>query len=100
MSEPRGRDTDLDLFLDFDLLILAAPPAQYAAYAAQIRTEYQHVPEALFCTGRAAVLASLGDVPAIFRTPAIRAAYETQARANLERESAELQKRAAALARL
>jgi predicted metal-dependent HD superfamily phosphohydrolase len=79
-------DTDGELLCDADLAVLARPPAEYDAYAAAVRREYAHVPDELFRVGRAAVLQSLLDLPALFRRPALAARWEGPARANLERE--------------
>ena len=62
------------------------PPARYAAYAAAIRAEYAWVEEARYRSGRAAVLRSFLDRPAVYRTPALHAAWETTARINLAAE--------------
>ncbi len=79
-------DADAWLFLDLDLSVLAQPPARYAAYAAAIRAEYAWVEEARYRSGRAAVLRSFLDRPAVYRTPALHAAWETTARINLAAE--------------
>lgn len=79
-------DTDGALLCDADLAVLARPPAEYDAYAAAVRREYAHVPDELFRAGRAAVLRSLLDLPALYRRPALAARWEAAARANLERE--------------
>jgi predicted metal-dependent HD superfamily phosphohydrolase len=51
-------DNDLKLFIDMDMSILGVEPDQYEKYARQIRQEYQHVPQADYCRGRATVLES------------------------------------------
>jgi predicted metal-dependent HD superfamily phosphohydrolase len=79
-------DGDGELLCDADLAVLARPPAEYDAYAAAVRREYAHVPDELFRAGRAAVLRSLLDLPALYRRPALAARWEDAARANLERE--------------
>jgi len=71
---------------DADLAILAADPGRYAAYAADVRREYAHVPEPHFRSGRAAVLRDLLARPALFHTPSARRHWERAARANVERE--------------
>lgn len=62
----------------------------YDGYAAAIRAEYAHVPEADFRTGRARVLDGLLALPALFRLPPLAARWEAPARANLRRELASL----------
>lgn len=79
-------DGDGELLCDADLAVLARPPAEYDTYAAAVRREYAHVPDELFRAGRAAVLQSLLDLPALYRRPALAERWEAPARANLERE--------------
>ncbi|RKN39079.1 metal-dependent phosphohydrolase [Micromonospora endolithica] len=85
-------ETDVDgaLLCDADLAVLAAPPPAYDRYAAAIRREYAHVPEAAFRAGRADVLRRLLALPALYRLPQPSRTWETAARANLSRELATL----------
>lgn len=83
-------DEDARLFLDLDLSILGQPPQVYAAYSAAIRAEYVHVDEASYRAGRRRVLQSFLARPAIYQTARWRAAWEPQARANIEQELAAL----------
>ncbi|MEV4723248.1 HD domain-containing protein [Micromonospora humida] len=83
-------DRDGALLCDADLAVLATPPEVYDGYAAAIRAEYAHVPEADFRTGRARVLDGLLALPALFRLPPLAARWEEPARANLRRELASL----------
>jgi predicted metal-dependent HD superfamily phosphohydrolase len=83
-------DPDGALLCDADLAVLAAPPADYDRYAAAIRREYAHVPEPAFRAGRAAVLAGLLTLPALFRLPPLAARWEEPARDNVRRELAAL----------
>ncbi|WKU02676.1 metal-dependent phosphohydrolase [Micromonospora sp. HUAS LYJ1] len=83
-------DRDGALLCDADLAVLATPPEVYDGYAAAIRAEYAHVPEADFRTGRARVLDGLLALPALFRLPPLAARWEAPARANLRRELASL----------
>eukprot|EP01032_Pedospumella_encystans_P019931 gene19931-22656_t len=103
-------DNDLKLFIDMDMSILGVHPAQYAIYAQQIRQEYEFVPEADYCRGRAAVLESFlqpstvedaqpqttntteslsarGNKKYIYATELCRSMWEDQARSNLAWES-------------
>ena len=84
--DPAPKDADGAVLCDADLAILAAPPGIYAAYAAAVREEYSFVPDDAFRTGRAAVLRSLLDLPAIFRI----ADLEAPARANIHSELEQL----------
>lgn len=88
---PGSRDPEGELLCDADLQILAASPAEYAAYTAAIREEYAAVPEAVFVAGRLEIMAPLveGD---IYRTTKGRALTDA-ARANVSAECAELRER-------
>ena len=90
---PAG-DTDLgaDILLDADLAILGAEPADYRAYVTGVRAEYAHVDDDAWRVGRAAVLRSFLERPAIYRTTSMQAARERRARANLSAELADLQR--------
>lgn len=79
-------DTDTQLFLDLDLSVLGAAPPVYDTYRDAIRAEFDWVPEAAYRAGRAKVLRSFLDRPAIYRTPALAALWEVTARANVQRE--------------
>jgi predicted metal-dependent HD superfamily phosphohydrolase len=83
-------DTDLALLLDLDLSVLAAAPSDYDAYAAAIRHEYAHVPGLLYRPGRRRVLQKFLDADQLYLTPALQAAWEHRARANLVREIKQL----------
>lgn len=76
----------LHLFLDCDLLILAAKPRAYRTYVEAVEYEYSHLPRATFNQGRAAFLAAFLKHPKLFHTEAVAAAHEAQARSNLSRE--------------
>lgn len=77
-------------FLDADLSILGADPETYQRYAADVRVEYQHVPDADFRTGRAKILRSFLTRDTLFFTAPGQALWETSARENLAREIATL----------
>ena len=79
-------DADAWLFLDLDLSVLAQTPERYQAYAEAVRAEYAWVDDARYRAGRTAVLRSFIERDAIYRTPALRAAWEAPARANLAAE--------------
>ncbi|WUS98393.1 hypothetical protein OHA46_17740 [Streptomyces sp. NBC_00708] len=81
--DPAAGDTNGEVLCDADLAILAAPPKEYAQYAAQVREEYGFVPEEAFREGRAAVLRQLLGLPRLFRTPYGTAEWEPRARQNL-----------------
>ena len=75
--------------VDADLAILAAPPAQYKAYAQAIREEYSWVADEAYRVGRTAVLQRFLARPHIFHTPPLQK-KEALARANLKRELSKL----------
>ena len=79
-------DSDAWLFLDLDLSVLARRADRYDAYGAAIRAEYGWVADAAYREGRAKVLASFMQRSAIYRTPALHAAWEARARINVGRE--------------
>lgn len=82
--------SDLAHFLDLDLSILAADAPAYAAYAAAIRREYAIYPDDAYRAGRAKVLRSFLQRPALYCSAHFRALWEQRARANLTREIADL----------
>jgi predicted metal-dependent HD superfamily phosphohydrolase len=84
--DPAEGDHNGAVLCDADLAILAAPPDGYAAYAAAVREEYAAVPDEVFREGRADVLRSLLELPALFRTASGRERWEEAARHNLRTE--------------
>ncbi|MFJ1544985.1 hypothetical protein [Streptomyces sp. NPDC088246] len=81
--DPADGDTNGEVLCDADLAVLAAPPKEYAAYAAQVREEYGFVPDDAFREGRAAVLRQLLGLPRLFHTPHGVTRWEPRARQNL-----------------
>lgn len=79
------------ILISIDLSILAADPARYDAYAAAIRKEFAHVPDAAYRTGRSDVLRRFAARPVIFPDAAFARAYDQKARDNLAREVAMLE---------
>jgi predicted metal-dependent HD superfamily phosphohydrolase len=78
------------ILISIDLTILGAEPARYDAYAAAIRQEFIHVPEADYRAGRARVLGHFAAKPVIFPDATFAATYDQKARDNLARELASL----------
>ncbi|MFL5521404.1 MAG: N-methyl-D-aspartate receptor NMDAR2C subunit [Gemmatimonadales bacterium] len=74
---------DAAVVADVDLAILGASPEVFERYESAIRAEYAGVPEVAFRVGRARVLRSFLDRPAIFTTMVMHEALERRARANL-----------------
>ena len=81
-----GADEAMRLFLDLDLLVLAAPSATYLRYAAAIRKEYGWVPIAAYQEGRTRVLRHFLDRPKIYFSEGIAERFDNQARNNMEAE--------------
>ena len=81
---------DCALFLDMDLAILGSPEADFDAYEAAVRREYDWVTEPQWRQGRRAVLAGFLARPAIYATPRFQASHEAAARRNLTRAIARL----------
>lgn len=86
--DPVPGDRNGALLADADLAILASSATDYRAYVRAVRAEYAHVPNDAFNVGRAAVLRSLLDLPALFRIPALAARWEEAARRNVSAELA------------
>lgn len=87
---PADDDANGAALCDADLAILASPGDRYAEYVADVRREYAHVPDEAFRAGRAAVLRDLHAKPHLFHTAYARERWEAAARANLDRELADL----------
>lgn len=82
-------DVDAALIIDIDLATLGADPATYDRYAAAVREEHAHVPDDRYRVGRSAVLTSFLARERIF-VSSVAETLEALARANLERELANL----------
>lgn len=78
---PQGRDAQL--LVDIDLAILGASRERFDEYEAQVRREYSWVPEDLFRTKRAEVLARFLQRKPLYHTPALRNLFEARAIDNL-----------------
>ncbi len=85
-SDDVGGDTAV--LLDADLAILGADPAAYSAYATGVRSEYRHLDDDEWRTGRVHLLTGFLQRPSIYRTPTGRGLWEQRARANIEAELA------------
>ena len=90
--EGRAESRDAAIVVDVDLSILGKPRGNFDEYERAIRREYEHVPDADFAAGRARVLRSFLDRPTIYQSPPFRALYEKQARENLQRSLARLER--------
>ena len=87
--------SDTAMLLDADLAILGAEPGAYQAYVNGVRSEYAHVDDEQWRTGRSLVLQHFLDRPRLFTTDYMYAAAEHRARANIEAELAALSHRSA-----
>ncbi|HEV2640300.1 MAG TPA: metal-dependent phosphohydrolase [Actinocrinis sp.] len=83
---PDTRHVNGQILCDADLAILGADPDDYLRYCAQVREEYRVYPDDQFRPGRTAVLRTILDRPAIFRTGAGRDLFEDAARRNIKAE--------------
>jgi predicted metal-dependent HD superfamily phosphohydrolase len=83
---------DEQLLVDIDLSILGAEERRFNEYEQQIREEYAHVPEAVFCIKRRAILQGFVDRPRIYLTEPFFSLCEQAARGNLQRSTALLER--------
>ena len=74
------------LLVSIDLAVLGSDPEDYRAYAAAVRREYSHLPDAAWRSGRSDVLRHLLASDPLFPDPRFRAAFERQARQNMAEE--------------
>ena len=81
---------DCRMFLDMDMSILGAAPADYRAYADNIRKEYAAIDDALFLPGRKQLLEGFLQRDRLFLTDEFHDRLEAQARANIADEIARL----------
>lgn len=77
-------------FQDADLWILSADRSRFDDYCVQVRTEYAHVEEQTYRTGRSAILFPLLDRPSVYGSAHARSEWEGRARMNLRRELSRL----------
>lgn len=83
-------DVDTAILLDADLAVLGAEPAAYAAYVQGVRSEYRHVDDEAWRSGRAGVLQQFLHRDPIYLTATAHDRWESRARANLTAELATL----------
>jgi len=89
--QPKDSTTvDDQLMIDFDLEILSRDWETYKIYCQQIRKEYWMYPGPLFRKGRKKAMQHFLERPTIYQSSFYQQAKEAQARANIEREIAEL----------
>lgn len=78
------------LMVSIDLAVLGAPACDYDRYVAEVRAEFAHLPEDAWRLRRRALLQRFLHAAVIFPDPVLRRRLEAQARANLGRELASL----------
>ena len=87
---PAGYEpTDIQLFLDADMAILAADSVRYRRYLRGVRSEYSHFDDEAFRTGRTTFLRSILGRERIFLSEEAFKLWEEPARANLRAELSE-----------
>ena len=81
--------TDIELFLDADMAILAADSARYRRYLRGVRSEYSHFDDEAFRTGRTTFLRSVLGRERIFLSKQALTLWAEPAQANLRAELSE-----------
>jgi predicted metal-dependent HD superfamily phosphohydrolase len=82
--------TDAALLVDIDLAILGQPPEAFALYEAQIRREFNWVPNETFATKRAEILLRFLARPRIYTSQLFFDRFEATARINLQQSIQQL----------
>jgi predicted metal-dependent HD superfamily phosphohydrolase len=85
-----ARELDAQLVCDIDLSILGRERAEFDEFERRIRQEYAWVPDLVYRSSRAELLAGFLRRRWIYQTNYFRDQYEVSARANLERVIGEL----------
>lgn len=89
-SHERATDSDTNFLIDADMAVLGKNPDIYQEYRGNVRKEYSIYPDFVYNSGRAKVLQHFLKSESIFKTDFFRDMYETQARANIAAEIADL----------
>ena len=76
---------DQKLIVDLDLAILGKSAEEFDAYEANIRKEYNDIPEDQFRKGRSDILETFLNKPAIYYTDYFMNKYQLTAVVNLRR---------------
>ncbi len=82
---PAELDHDAALFVDCDMAILGAPPAEFDAYDAAIAEEYSAVPALIYRFNRRRFLKHLLEADRVYFSDLFHARFDAAARANLRR---------------
>ena len=81
--EAAPSDADEMLLLDVDLSILGAERSRFEQYEAQIRAEYEWVPEGAYRGARSKILGEFLARPELYHTEFFHRSLEARARENL-----------------
>jgi predicted metal-dependent HD superfamily phosphohydrolase len=84
--DPAEGDRAGQLLCDADLAVLGGSESEYQGYAAAVREEYAHIPDAAFIEGRRSVLTQLIALDPLFRTATGRQRWADRALRNLRHE--------------
>jgi predicted metal-dependent HD superfamily phosphohydrolase len=84
--DPAEGDRAGQLLCDADLAVLGGPEPEYRRYAAAVRDEYAHIPDAAFIDGRRSVLTQLIALHPLFRTATGWQRWGDRALRNLQHE--------------
>lgn len=90
-DKPPGTDV-AKWVLDLDLSVFSAPKKAFDEYEKNVRKEYAFVEDPLWIAGRMKVLQSFLDREWIYSTPLYRRLHEGEARENIKRSLARLEK--------
>ena len=85
-ENPTQTDFEQQLMQDLDLLILGSDIAEYDAYVAKIRTQYNEYPDTIFNSNRIKILNIFLNRLHIYNLAYFRDKYEEKARNNLKQE--------------
>lgn len=88
-----SKDSDLRLFIDFDMSILGSSRDLYFEYARKIRKEYVHIEFITYCEKRAGFLRKVLSEEDTIYSSAEYEMYEQPARENIKAECEKLEKR-------
>lgn len=89
--QPDSGDIAGQLLCDADLEVLGRSTGAYRRYAAAVREEYSHVPDAAFAHGRSVILRALLDAGFLYSGEQARVLWEAKARENLKAELHDLE---------
>eukprot|EP00397_Hematodinium_sp_SG-2012_P050066 GEMP01058016.1.p1 GENE.GEMP01058016.1~~GEMP01058016.1.p1 ORF type:complete len:238 (+),score=54.52 GEMP01058016.1:145-858(+) len=83
-NHAQGDTLDANLFLDFDMAVLAWPWERYLKYTHQVREEYQHVAQPMWCLARSQFLGKSANTKIFHALTDL----EPLAQSNIQREQA------------